>query len=351
MRALRFHAAGDLRVEEVEEPPVTSGTAKVRVGHCGICGSDVEEFRRGPVVLPRPGRRHPLTGAEPPLTLGHEIAGELVELGRGARADIELGALVAIDPLLSCGECGPCRAGTPHLCRVGGAVGLAADGGFAEFVVVAADRLHPLAAGMTSAEGALVEPLAVGRHGLARGGFEEGGSVLVVGAGPIGLGVLAAARAMGAGQAVVAVRRPGRRAELARLLGADAVVGEGGATEVREALAGEEFDLVVDAAGGAASLETALRAVRRGGVIVDLALWDGPARVNPNRLLAREVSWVGSMAYAGEFPLVIAAMARGALGPVEAMVSRVVGLEDAIADGFVPLSEDGSEDVKILVAP
>jgi (R,R)-butanediol dehydrogenase / meso-butanediol dehydrogenase / diacetyl reductase len=350
VRALRFHASGDLRVDEVPAPVAAPGTVTVRVTACGICGSDVHEYRDGPHVIPPSGAPHPLTGETVPVTLGHEIAGTVVALGEGVDADrLRPGLDVVVDPLLACGRCAPCRRGRRHLCVVGGALGLiGGGGGFAELVAVPAANVHPLPPELDPAVAALTEPIAVGWHALRRARFRPGQTVLVVGAGPVGLGGLASARAGGARTAAVVVRRPGVRADVAAALGAHAVVrGPDAAAEVEP----DGFDVVLETGGTPAALRTALAAVRPGGVVVDVALWGERAELNLNKLLAREIALVGSMGYAGEFPAVLAAMVDGRLGDVGRMVTARVPLDDAVDRGFAVLAADRTAHVKVLVEP
>jgi (R,R)-butanediol dehydrogenase/meso-butanediol dehydrogenase/diacetyl reductase len=348
VRALRFHDRGDLRVEEVDEPGLRPGTVKVAVSWCGICGSDVHEYREGPRVVPAPGHPHPLTGENAPLTLGHEVSGVVVESAGVGPAP---GTAVAVDPLLSCGRCPPCRRGTPHLCRIGGPFGLiGAGGGFAEHVVVDVTRAHPVPEGISPDVAALVEPLAVGWHAVGRGGVGAGDTVLVIGAGPIGLACLAAARAAGAALVVVSVRSPGVRPAVAERLGADAVVDDDAGA--REAGPEGGYDVVLDTAANASALRLALGNARPGGVVVDVGLWMEPAELNLNKLLVRELSLVGSMGYeAGDFPAVIAALAAGRLGDVAELITGRVPLHRAITDGFDSLLARRSEHVKVLVEP
>jgi (R,R)-butanediol dehydrogenase/meso-butanediol dehydrogenase/diacetyl reductase len=348
VRALRFHGPGDLRVDEVGEPVLRPGAVKVAVSWCGICGTDVHEYREGPHAVPAPGRPHPLTGEQTPLTLGHELVGVVVE---SAAAEVPPGTAVAVEPLLACGRCPECLAGTRHLCRIGGALGISgAGGGFAERVVVDVDRVHPLPDDLPLDIAALVEPLAVGWHAVRRGGVGRHDAVLVVGAGPIGLACLIAARAAGAAHTVVAVRSTGLRADLAAALGADVVVTD--LDEARSAAPAVGYDVVLETAANDPALRVALGTVRRGGTVVDVGLWKKPVELNLNRLLAREISLVGSMAYEPhDFPEVLAALAADELGDVSGLITGKVSLEHAVRDGFDALVHRRSEHVKVLVQP
>ena len=136
MRALRFHAARDLRIEDVAEPPPPGdGEVVVKVVSCGICGTDLHEYIAGPIVTPV--EPHPLTGAQNPQILGHEFAGDVVAVGDGVTRVVE-GDRVAIMPLAYCGHCAYCQRGLQHLCATMACVGLShAWGGMGEFATVA----------------------------------------------------------------------------------------------------------------------------------------------------------------------------------------------------------------------
>src|SRR6476659_6849160 len=211
MRALRFHAAHDLRIEDVAEPPAPGpGEVVVRVVTCGICGTDLHEYMAGPIVTPV--EPHPLTGAQNPQILGHEFAGEVVAVGAGVRSVAE-GDRVAIMPLAYCGHCAYCRRGLQHLCATMGCVGLShAWGGMAEFATVAEYQVVRLTETVDYRQGALIEPTAVAAYGVERAGVAPGDSVLVTGAGPIGALAALCAQAAGASSVYISEPNPARRA-------------------------------------------------------------------------------------------------------------------------------------------
>src|SRR5438552_16591540 len=157
MRALRFHAARDLRVEDVPEPPAAAaGEVVVRVSACGICGTDLHEYTAGPIVTPV--EPHPLTGAQNPQILGHEFAGDVVATGAGVTSVAE-GDRVAIMPLAYCGRCAYCRRGLQHLCATLACAGLShAWGGMAQRASVAEYQVVRLPDGVTHRQVALIEP-------------------------------------------------------------------------------------------------------------------------------------------------------------------------------------------------
>jgi (R,R)-butanediol dehydrogenase/meso-butanediol dehydrogenase/diacetyl reductase len=354
MRALRFHGAGDLRLEQLPEVDPAPGQVKLRVADCGICGTDVSEYESGPKLIPTPERPHVLTGESLPLTIGHEFSGEVVELGDGVER-LAVGDRVAVEPSIACMECAACRAGRFNRCPRRGAVGLHGwGGGFADFATLPEQMLHPLAESVSSEAGALIEPIAVGWHGAELAGFEGGQTALVVGAGPIGIGTLLSLKALGAASVAVGARREGMRSRLAADFGADAVfcsslesIPEG----VAELTGGDGVDAAFETSGTQAGLDDALAAVRVGGTVVSLGIWEESARVDLVDLLLREVNLVGSRGYAGEYASVIAALADGRIPPVERLVTRRVPLESAVADGFEELVSNRVNHMKILVEP
>src|SRR5437773_9286034 len=211
MRALRFHSARDLRIDDVPEPPAAAaGEVVVRVATCGICGTDLHEYMAGPIVTPV--EPHPLTGAQNPQILGHEFAGDVVATGPGVTSVVE-GDRVAIMPLAYCGRCAYCRRGLQHPCATMACVGLShAWGGMAELATVAEYQVVRLPDGVTYQQGALIEPTAVAAYGVERGGVTAGDRVLVTGAGPIGALAALCARAAGASTVYVSEPNPARRA-------------------------------------------------------------------------------------------------------------------------------------------
>src|SRR5215510_14188915 len=141
-RALRYHGREDVRLEEVDEPVAGPGDVILRVAYNGICGSDVHEYFDGPIAASR--EPHPLTGCAMPCILGHELAGEVVEVGPGVD-DVSIGALVAVEPIETCGTCAYCRNGHRHLCRKTAFHGYhRAGGGLSDYTAVRRDMVHPM---------------------------------------------------------------------------------------------------------------------------------------------------------------------------------------------------------------
>lgn len=350
MLAWRLHGAADARLDEIPEPMIAAGTVKIRVACSGICGSDVSLYETAPVPVDWP---HPLLGERGPHVLGHEFAGYVTEVGEGVHG-VPLGALVAVQPSFEDGDCDACRRGEPNLCAQFGFLGVnGGGGGFAEYVVAAADKVFVLPDGFTPETGALVEPLSVALHAVRLSGIAAGRNALVVGGGPIGLGLLLCLKAQGAHHVIVSETSPARRA-LANALGADVIDPRetDPAGYARELTGGHGVDASFDAAGaGQATFDTALNALRKGGTTVVVAMYHAGVDINPGIFMLTEKRVTGSFAYTSDdFRTVIDMIADGRLDPAPLITSRI-RLADALSKGIHALQSTGRDtEVKILVS-
>ncbi|OQO89870.1 zinc-dependent alcohol dehydrogenase family protein [Saccharomonospora piscinae] len=308
MRAAVVDEPGRIRVGDVGEPKPGPADVVIRVGACGICGTDL----------------HIADGHFPPtpypIVPGHEFAGEIVEVGQDAPGGWAVGDRVAVDPSLFCGHCGPCRAGHGNLCANWGATGDTVDGAFAEYVAVPASTCHRMPEGMTFAQGALVEPVSCAVHGIRRVGVEAGERFLVMGAGTMGL--ILQQLLLRAGAKVTVVDRNADRLPRATRLGADAVAGD--AAE----LDGETFDAAVDCTGAVPAIEAAFDRVRRGGRLLVFGVAPEEARVSlsPFRIYNDEITIVGSMAVLHSYGAALDLVAQGAVDTDE-LVTHSLPLE------------------------
>jgi 2-desacetyl-2-hydroxyethyl bacteriochlorophyllide A dehydrogenase len=298
MRAIVLDRPGTFRVADVPDPVPDVNQVVVRVECCGICGTDL----------------HILDGEFPPtpypITPGHEFAGTVVARGAEVRPDLAVGARVAVDPSLYCGYCRRCRAGRDNLCENWAAIGDTVDGAFAEFVAVPANNAYLLPGHLDAQHGAMAEPLACAVHGLDRLGPVLGDSVVVIGAGTMGLLLLQVLLHAGAGPVAV-VDRISERLEVARKLGAAQAVTDA------DALEGTRFEVAVDATGVPKAIETAYGLLDRGGrmLVFGVSAADAVISVSPFRVYNDEITITGSMAILRSFGLAVDMLASGAVDP------------------------------------
>jgi len=285
MKALVYTSLKTLEIRDIPEPGVGPGQVKVRVSATGICGSDIHGF------LGHSARR------QPGLVLGHETLGFVVE---GDEALV--GKRVSVNPLMSCGVCGACRAGRHNCCRVWRLLGLdQTQGGFAEYVVVPRRNVYPLPDSVSDAAAVMIEPLANAFHILSMIPATAGllPTVAIIGGGTLGACILAVARARGL--QVVALSEPNPlRADVARALGAPRVIDPKEFNFVDEVFAATHnigVAVAVDAVGTTETRNAAAQIVERGGAALLLGLDQGPTSFDFFDLIRREVRLQTSFAY------------------------------------------------------
>jgi (R,R)-butanediol dehydrogenase/meso-butanediol dehydrogenase/diacetyl reductase len=310
MRVAIFNGAGKpITIEDVADAPLPAGAVRIDVGRCGICGSDVSMTSGSPFDY-APGSR-----------LGHESAGTVIELGPGVTS-LKVGDRVAVLPLGFCGQCANCRAGRPLFCETGPGQ----TGGFGERLVITENSGFRFPDSVSMAEGALVEPIACGRKAFRVARMEKGASVLVMGAGSMGLAAIYWARRMGAGRIVVATRTAARHA-IALAMGADATVTTAGDDpEALRRAVPTPPDIVVEATGKAGAVMTAVEHTRLGGTVISLGMCPSADHIVPAFNTFREVSMHFPLAYSPEdFIETLRAFDAGDVRP-EAMISETVAL-------------------------
>lgn len=346
MKAALFHAKEDLRIEEVAEPSPGPGEVKLQNAFAGICGSDLHVYYSPEAAGLDLERPHPVTGSTLPQILGHEFSGTVVELGEGV-TNVAVGDRVAVWPIYYCGECPACRKGMYNACQKIGFHGLSSNGGgMAEFTTVPAAKLHVLPENVDLRLGALVEPMSVAWHAVGRSGVDAGGTALIAGAGPIGIGVWFALKARGVEKVLVSEPSADRRATIAAL-GATVIdpVNEDLAAAVSELSDGDGVDVAFDAAGAGRAITSALSSLVPGGRVVVVAIHEQPMEFLPTQLVMAETDIAGALAYLPEdFDAVIKAMSEG--------VYDTTGWVDEVAlDGVVDAIHAlrGGVGAKILV--
>lgn len=349
MHALRWHGPKDLRLEDAAEPAVEApDDVVIEVAACGICGTDLAEYANGPNMI-RPGP-HPLTGAQPPLTLGHEFSGTVRAVG-DAVTDLQPGELVAVDPCLRCGICPPCLRGDYHICAKGGSVGLASNGAFAPLVRVPRVNVLPVPDGVSPESAAAAEPLAVGLHAAKRAQVGAGDSVLVIGAGPIGIASLLGALACGASSVFVS-EPSAERGQLALSMGATEIFDPTSADVRREVFlrTGRSGpDRVIEATGRPDAFELAITSVRRGGNVSVPGISTERLSVDLGQLVFYERQVAGSLGYNRDIERVLQLIAADRLDTSQ-FITSVAPMSEG-ASVFERLTADRGSNLKILLNP
>jgi L-iditol 2-dehydrogenase len=320
-----LHKTGDLRLEQRPIPEPQEHEVLLRMAAVGICGSDVHYLVRGHIgdfVV------------KSPMVLGHEAAGVVVKCG-GKVKNLKVGDRVAIEPGVPCRVCDYCKTGKYNLCRdVVFCATPPYDGNLCRYYTHASDFCFKLPEHVSLEEGALLEPLSVGVHACRRAGVSIGTTVLVTGAGPIGLVSMLVAKAMGASKVVV-VDLVESRLAVAKKLGADFVLKASPdmdtaqlVQKVKETL-GDLAEVTIECSGAESSIKLAIQGTKAGGVVLLVGL--GPATVNVPIVDAavREVDIRGVFRYANCYPLALDLIATGKVD-VKPLITHHFKLEETL---------------------
>jgi 2-desacetyl-2-hydroxyethyl bacteriochlorophyllide A dehydrogenase len=317
MRAVVCRSPGDLALEGRPEANRGADEALIAVRRVGICGTDYHIYEGS----------HPYL--EYPRIIGHELSGEVLEAPRGSA--LTPGERVLVNPYLSCGACIACRKGKPNCCVRIAVLGVHRDGGMCERVSVPARNLYPVE-GLTFDEAASVEFLSIGAHAVARSALKPGDRALVVGAGPIGLGVALFAGLAGGDMTVIDLD-PWRLdfATQAGIVGRSILADDRTAERVSEATDGEGFDVVFDATGKRGSMEGAVRHVAHGGSLVLVSVVNEDIAFSDPELHKREMTVLGSRnALRADFERVMAAIEERRI-PLQRLLTHRTSLAGAAA--------------------
>lgn len=333
MKAVTFQALHTpLSFDTLPDPTPEADQVVIRVGRCGICGSDLHMTEDAAY------------GCKRGDVLGHEFAGEVVALGREAKG-LRTGDLVSVIPLMSCGRCDHCRKGEVQWCAHFGLQG----GGYAEYAVTRPHQCIRLPADLSLADGAIIEPLAVALHGVNLSGMQPKDKVLILGAGPIGLAVAFWAKRMGAGQ--VAIQDIADFQEQRALgMGADLfVVDPQDPVRSAERGLGGKADIVFECVGIPGLIDQAVQQVRNRGTILLLGLCTQPDPINSFAMLSKEVRLVTSAFFTvPEYEAALDALARGAIEP-RLLVTDTISLAET-PEVFETLKRRTTQ-CKVLIAP
>lgn len=337
MRAGVLYAVEDLRIEQRESRAPGPGEALVRVGVCGVCGSDATEYAKGPVLTVMP------------VTLGHEFAGVVEAVGEGVT--LPVGATVVAGAGISCGHCKRCRQGRTNLCAEYATAGLQVDGGLAGYVTVPVSTLLDVSdSGLPMDTLGLAQPMSIAVHAVRRSGLTSGQEAVIVGIGGIGAFITVAAVATGARVLVVDLNQ--ERLDLARDLGAaETLLATDGALADRLAELGMDPDVFFEVSGSAPGLASVLSAAQPGATIVPLGIQKGDVPVPLGQWTLREYTIIGSVAHVIGTDLPEAVRLLGTRPDWSDLAHEVLPLDQVVDEALVPLSTGRSTQIKTLIDP
>jgi L-idonate 5-dehydrogenase len=340
MLAAVLHEAKKLVIDEIDTPQPLAEQVQIRVRAGGICGSDLSYYFKG---------KSGDFAVREPFVLGHEVAGEIAALGEGVTG-LRVGQRVAVNPGLNCGECRFCVKGMPNHCLNMRFMGSAStfphmQGMFRQYITAAARQCVPVPDTLGYAQASMAEPLAVALHALKQAGTLVGAKMLLVGCGPIGCIVLAAARRAGAHR-IVALDLAPRALQVAASLGADETVLASDTARIDEwSRERGTFDVVIEASGSPAGLDTALRAARAGGAVIQLGnLPAGQSPVAANLVMAKELRYQGSFRFTDEYAIAADELASGRID-LRPLMTHAFPLADA--NRAFEVAHDRSQSMKV----
>lgn len=321
MKALLLSSYNHLELTEMAAPVAQPGELIVEVAACGICGSDVHGYDGSS------GRRIP------PIVMGHEAAGIVAAVGEGV-SGYKPGDRITFDSTVYCGACEFCKRGEVNLCNARQVIGVSCGeyrrhGAFAEYLAIPAHIAYRLPDNFNFADAAMLEAVSVALHGVAVSEIKGGETILVIGAGMIGLLLLQAARAAGCSRVFVADIDE-TRLKLAASLGADQTLLASGETltqKILELTSGTGIDVVLEAVGRDETIATAIDSVRKGGTVTLVGNITPTVSLPLQKVVSRQIRLQGSCASAGEYPQAIELIANGKI-KVAPLITAIAPLAD-----------------------
>jgi len=340
MKCAIFHEPRKMTVEQKELRPIGPDEVLIRVEACGICGTDIHLYLGE------------TTYASPPVILGHEFAGEVVEVGDDVTS-VQVGDKATAEPNFECGQCRLCRAGKQRICPNNLPYGINKDGGFAEYFIGREDRVYRVPEHVPFEEAAFAEPVSNVVHGMDLAGMTPGTSVAVVGGGPSGMAYLQLAKRAGASPLIL-VTRSKWKLDLARQFGADATISpvtEDPKDAVLDLTDGAGCDVVIEAVGSGKAVEASYKLVGAGGkvLVFGVAPERDAFRLPPFDFLTREIALMAVWLNPGCFGRAIDVLAKG-LVDVGSLATHTFPLDD-IVEGFDVMIEKPDGFMKALIIP
>jgi 2-desacetyl-2-hydroxyethyl bacteriochlorophyllide A dehydrogenase len=340
MKALMYDAKETLSVENIPEPIAGSGYAKLKVIYGGLCGSDIHMAEGA------------LRRVVKPVVPCHEFIGNIVEIieKTGGDSGFKVGDRVTAEPLISCGVCEACKKGNYHVCRSLGLYGTDKNGGFAEYVIVPIDKLLHIPENISDEKAALVEPTACAVHMVNRVGVNVGDSVLILGAGPIGMLLAMVTRLAGATTIVLSDINEFRM-NMAKELGFEVI----DARTAKRAdylmpVGAEGYDICMEVASTKATLFNALELAKVRGKVLAAGVFSFDPEIPFREMIYKELTIIGSRVYRiWDFKTALELLSREDFN-AEILVSRITDIDHLIEDGF-RAATGGENIMKVLCDP
>lgn len=341
MKAAVLTEIRKMSIQDIDKPVVQSGQVLIKIDYVGICGSDVHYYEHGRIgdfVV------------KEPIILGHECSGTVVEKGEGVK-NLRVGDRVVPEPGYACNKCAFCKSGKYNLCEE--MIFMATppvDGSFCEYISYPADMVFKLPENVSTKEGALIEPLAIGIYAAQRGGVFPGSKVLVLGAGCIGLVTMLACKAYGASQVIITDVLD-NRLKAADNMGADFTVNT--SQKDLHALIADitddmGMDVVIDCVGISPTINDAVDNCKKGGSIVLVGMGsDGNVSINLNRAISKEIDFTTIFRYRNIFPTALKMVSDGKID-IKNIISHSFDFED-IAGAMEFVMNNKEKVVKAIV--
>ncbi len=327
----------EITFQEVPVPEVKKDQVLVKIQNIGICGSDIHVYHG----------KHPFTSY--PVTQGHEVSGEIVELGAEV-TEFTVGQKVTIEPQVYCGECYPCRHGKYNLCEELKVMGFQTTGTASEYFAVDASKVTPIPQEMSFEEGAMIEPLAVAVHAVKQMGDMTGMNVAVLGAGPIGNLVAQTAKGMGAAKVMI-TDVSDLRLNKAAECGVDACVNtlrKDFGEAMLEAFGPDKADVIYDCAGNNITMGQAIKYARKGSVIVLVAVFAGMAEIDLAVANDHELDIKSTMMYRHDDYVDAIRLVNEGKVALKPLISKVFAFKDYLA-AYQYIDNNRETTMKVLI--
>ena len=336
MKAIQVVKPRDVRWVDLPMPEITEANqVRVKVKAAGVCGSDIH-IAHGTNVF-----------ATYPRIIGHEVSGEVESIGSAVEG-LAVGDLVVLEPIAYCGECYACKNGRPNVCQNLQVYGVHRDGGFCQYIVVPASRLYKVPSAFSARQAAAIEPFTIGAQCAWRGGVKAGDTVLVTGAGPMGLIAVDTCKALGA--TVIVAELNDYRLEMAKAFGADFTINPSAANlrdELMNITSGEGPNVILEATGVPELISSAIELVSVAGRVVPLGFGREPVPIDFAMVTKKEVGIFGSRLQTYKFEPVIKRLANN-LGRIDMLINKVYPAKD-YAQAFEDFTAQDSKVCKAIL--